>query len=72
MKDGFVDLLPGAIASQFTIDEIAEAKETAATVITQRFTDLLLPIGLTWHAIEQMSDYHRDAFYQLLLMKPPE
>lgn len=72
LKDGFVDLLPGAIASQFTIDEIAEAKETPATVITQRFTDLLLPIGLTWHAIEQMSDYHRDAFYQLLLMKPPE
>lgn len=26
---------------------------------------------LTAAAIEQMSDYHRDAFYQLLLQKPP-
>ena len=71
LKDSFVDLLPGAIASQFTIDEIAEAKGSSRDVITQRFTDLLLPIGLTWAAIEQMSDYHRDAFYQLLLQKPP-
>ena len=71
-RDGYVELLPAVVRDEISTNDVAAFKETPEDTVKQRFTGLLVGIGLTWGAVERMSSAHREALYQLLIRKPAE